>query len=47
MLFDLFQQQLKALFTNRQQRINRQREMSQEFRNSNFVIDQTSMQFIP
>ena len=46
-LFDLFERQLEALFTNRQQRISRQREMSQEFRNSNFVVDQTSMQFIP
>lgn len=46
-LFDLFQRQLKALFTNRKQRISRQREMSQEFRNSNFVVDQTRMQFIP
>lgn len=46
-LFDLFERQLKALFTNRQQRISRQREMSQEFRNSNFIVDQTSMEFVP
>ena len=45
-LFDLFERQLKALFTNRQQRISRQRELSQEFRHSNFIVDQTSMEFV-
>ena len=46
-LFDLFERQLRALFANRQQRLNRQRELAREFEQADFVVDQSQMEFIP
>ena len=46
-LFELFERQLQALFTNRQERLNRQRALSGEFRGTDFIVDQSQMKFVP
>ena len=46
-LFDLFERQLHALFANRQERLHRQRTLAQEFRQAEFVVDQSQMEFVP
>ncbi len=45
-LFVLFERQLRALFANRQQRLDRQRAMAQEFRQEEFIVDQSEMKFV-
>ena len=46
-LFDLFERQLRALFTNRQERLERQRAMSKQFQQTPFSVDQSQMEFVP
>ena len=46
-LFDLFERQLRALFTNRQERLDRQRAMSKKFQKTPFSVDQSQMKFVP
>ena len=46
-LFQLFENQLRALIVNRQGRIDRQRSMFQEFLRNDFVVNQSNMRFIP
>ncbi len=46
-LFLLFENQLRALIVNRQDRIHRQRSMFQEFRRNDFVVNQSNMRFVP
>lgn len=46
-LFDLFEQQVEALFENRRKRLRRQREQLAQFHDENFVVDQSKLQFVP
>lgn len=46
-LFDLFERQLRALFANRQDRLNRQRALSRQFQRAPLSIDQSQMKFVP
>ena len=46
-LFQLFENQLRALIVNRQDRIHRQRSMLQEFLRNDFVVNQSNMRFVP
>lgn len=45
-LFDLFERQLNSLFSNRKDRLNRQRDLSLQFQRSKFVVDQSRMMFV-
>ena len=45
-LFQLFEQQLMALFANRKERLRRQKSRLDGFRNSEFIVDQSDMQFV-
>lgn len=46
-LFDLFEQQVEALFKNRRERLRRQRTQLGEFQDGQFVVDQSKMRFVP
>ncbi len=46
-LFTLFETQLNALFTNRQARLERQKSMLEGFRQMEFEVDQSDMEFVP
>lgn len=46
-LFQLFETQLLSLISNRQNRIERQRNLLDGFLNSEFVVDQSAMRFVP
>lgn len=46
-LFQLFEKQLKVLFTNRVERLERQKCMLKNFRDSEFTVDQSDMEFVP
>jgi hypothetical protein len=46
-LFNLFERQLRALFDNRQRRLDRQRTLARELERGEFVVDQSQMEFIP
>ena len=46
-LFRLFERQLQALFSNRQQRLARQRTLAQSFQQAKFVVDQSQLEFVP
>ena len=46
-LFQLFERQIRALFTQRQNRLERQRDMFETFQNTDFAVDQSTMQFVP
>ena len=46
-LFELFEQQLEALFSNRRTRLSRQRDQLERFRDASFVVDQSQMRFVP
>ena len=45
--FNLFEQQVEALFKNRQQRLRRQREQLGRFEDAPFRVDQSNMRFVP
>ncbi len=46
-LFRLFERKMTDLFLNRQQRLERQRSMLDEFMQSDFVVDQATLRFVP
>lgn len=46
-LFARFEDGVRALFTNRQQRLERQRNLLTSFAARPFVVDQSSMRFVP
>ena len=47
MLFLLFEQQLQALFRNRQIRLERQQALLDDFMQDDFRVDQSGMRFVP
>jgi len=46
-LFSRFEQGVRSLFTNRQRRLKRQRDLFEVFAQSEFVVDQSDMWFVP
>ena len=46
-LFRRFEEGVDSLFTNRQQRLKRQRKLFEKFKRETFVIDQSEMRFVP
>lgn len=46
-LFRLFEQKLHDLFANRQKRLQQQRSQLQRFRETDFAVDQSDMEFVP
>lgn len=46
-LFDLFERQLENLYRNRRDRLERQRNLSLTFQESEFKVDQSQMRFVP
>lgn len=45
-LFQLFERQLISLFTNRKERLERQKDMLDGFRDPEFTVDQSNMTFV-
>ncbi len=46
-LFQLFEEQLLSLITNRESRLARQRDLFEEFLDTEFVVNQSNMRFVP
>ena len=46
-LLRLFEKQLSSLIINRQQRLERQQKLVREFQHTEFVVDQSHMEFVP
>ena len=46
-LFELFEDQVKALISNRKGRLTRQRSMLDAFQQMEFMVDQSRMNFVP
>ena len=46
-LFKRFEEGVDSLFTNRQQRLKRQRKLFERFKRETFIIDQSEMRFVP
>ncbi|KKZ14612.1 MAG: hypothetical protein TQ37_00595 [Candidatus Synechococcus spongiarum 15L] len=45
-LFNLFEQKLISMFNNRKERLNTQKTLVQEFQESEFIVDQSKMEFV-
>lgn len=46
-LFARFEEGVRSLFTNRQQRLERQRKLFEGFSEKSFIVDQSGMRFVP
>ena len=47
LLFQLFEQQVETLIANRKKRLKRQRKALEDCHDSDFIVDQSTMVFVP